>query len=168
MVELHEQANRLREENERLRTILEAGRTGQSRETPRPFPPSRLDKGKGVVAPGDVDLPADDELSSGSSPLPHRSPSPNAAPISFPPINLIRVITPHYDALILTVFINSFDVHRVLIDLDSAADLLHLSAFKQMRVPIDHLHSAGRVLSSLMELPHYRSGTSPSLSKQVR
>ena len=72
---------------------------------------------------------------------------PMDGPISFPPINPMRVITPHYDALILTVCINSFDVHRVLIDPGSAADLLHLSAFKQMRVPIDHLHSAGRVLS---------------------
>ena len=34
-------------------------------------------------------------------------------PISFPPINPMRVITPHYDALILTVCINSFDVHSV-------------------------------------------------------
>ena len=68
-------------------------------------------------------------------------------PISFPPINPTRVITPHYDALVLTVCINSFDVHMVLIDLGSATDLLHLPAFKQMRVPIDHLHSAGRVLS---------------------
>ena len=67
--------------------------------------------------------------------------------ISFPPINLIRVITPHYDALVLTICINSFDVHRVLVDPGSAADLLHLPAFKQMRVPIDHLHSTGRVLS---------------------
>ena len=67
--------------------------------------------------------------------------------ISFPPINPTRVITPHYDALILTVCINSFDVHRVLVDPGSAAGLLHLPAFKQMRVPIDHLHSAGRVLS---------------------
>ena len=36
--------------------------------------------------------------------------------ISFPPINPTRVITPHYDALVLTVCINSFDVHRVLVD----------------------------------------------------
>ena len=43
--------------------------------------------------------------------------------------------------------INSFDVHRVLVDPGSAADLLHLPAFKQMRVPLDHLSSAGRVLS---------------------
>ena len=79
MAELHEQANRLIEENVRLRTQLEAGRAGQSREPPRQFPPSRLGKGKEVAAPDDVDILADDELSFGSSPLPHRSPSPNAA-----------------------------------------------------------------------------------------
>ena len=68
-------------------------------------------------------------------------------PISFPPINPTRVITPHYDTLVLTVCINGFDVHKVLMYPSSATDLLHLPAFKQMRVPIDHLHSAGRVLS---------------------
>ena len=67
-------------------------------------------------------------------------------PISFPPINPTRVITPHYDALVLTICINNFDVHRVLVDPGSAADLLFLPAFMQMRVPINHLHSAGRVL----------------------
>ena len=68
-------------------------------------------------------------------------------PISFPPINPTRVITPNYDALVLIVCINNFDVHRVLVDPGSTVDLLHLPAFKQMRVPIDHLSSAGRVLS---------------------
>ena len=72
---------------------------------------------------------------------------PVDGPISFPPINPTWVITPHYDTLIMTVCINSFDVHRVLVDLGSTVDLLHLPTFKQMRVPIDHLHSAGRVLS---------------------
>ena len=72
---------------------------------------------------------------------------PVDSPISFLLINPTRVITPHYDALVLTVCINSFDVHKVLIDPGIAADLLHLPTFKQMRVPIDHLHSAGRVLS---------------------
>ena len=79
MAELHEQENRLREENDRMRTQLEASRARQSRENSRPFPPSRLSKGKEVAAPDDVDLPVDDELSSGSSLLPHRSPSLNAA-----------------------------------------------------------------------------------------
>ena len=72
---------------------------------------------------------------------------PVDGPISFPPINPTRVITPHYDALVLTVCINSFDLHRVLVDPGSATDLLHLPAFKPMRVQIYHLHSAGRVLS---------------------
>ena len=67
--------------------------------------------------------------------------------ISFPSINPTRVITPHYDALVLTVCVNSFDVHRVLVDPGIAADLLHLPTFKQTRVPLDHLSSAGRVLS---------------------
>ena len=77
MAELHKQANRLREENERLRTQLETDRAGQSREPPRLFPPSRPGKGKEVATLDDVDLPVDDELSSCSSPLPRCSPSPN-------------------------------------------------------------------------------------------
>ena len=79
MGELLEQANRLREENERLRTQLEVGRAKQSREPPRPFPPSRPNKGKEAAVLDDINLPANDELSSSSSPLPCRSPSPNAA-----------------------------------------------------------------------------------------
>ena len=71
---------------------------------------------------------------------------PVDGPISFPPINPTRVITPHYDALVLTLCINDFDVHRVLVDLSTAADLLHLPTFKQMRVSIDQLHSPGRIL----------------------
>ena len=55
---------------------------------------------------------------------------PIDGPISFPPVNPTRVITHHYDALVLTVCINGFDVHRVLVDLGSATDLLHLPAFK--------------------------------------
>ena len=70
--------NQLWEENEHLRTQLEAGRAGQSREPPHPFPPARTNKGKEVVTPDDVDLPTDDELYSGSSPLPRRSFSPSA------------------------------------------------------------------------------------------
>ena len=67
-------------------------------------------------------------------------------PISFPPINSTRVITPYYDALVLTLCINNFDVHMVLVDPGNAADLLHLPAFQQMKVPLDRLSFAGRVL----------------------
>ena len=38
-------------------------------------------------------------------------------------------------------------MHRVLVDPGSAADLLQLLAFRQMKVPIDKLSSAGRFLS---------------------
>ena len=58
---------------------MEASQAEQSREPPRPFPPSRPGKGKGITAQNDIDLPSDDELSSDSSPLPLHSPSPNAA-----------------------------------------------------------------------------------------
>ena len=68
-------------------------------------------------------------------------------PIAFPPINPTRVITHHYDTLVLTLCINNFDVDRVLVDPGSAADLLHLPTFQHMKVPLDHLSSAGRILS---------------------
>ena len=71
---------------------------------------------------------------------------PVEGPISFPHINPTRFITPHYDALVLTLCINNFDVHRVLVDPGSAADLLHLPTFQQMKVLLDRLSSASRVL----------------------
>ena len=49
---------------------------------------------------------------------------PIDGPISFAPINPSRVIVPHYDALVLTLCINGFDVHRVLVDPGSTADFL--------------------------------------------
>ena len=66
--------------------------------------------------------------------------------VSFPPIDPTRIITPHYDALVLTLCINNFDVHRVLVDPSSVAGLLHLLALMQMKVPLSHLSSVDRVL----------------------
>ena len=71
---------------------------------------------------------------------------PIDGPISFPLINPTRVITPHYDALMLTLCIKNFDVHRVLIDPGSVIELLQILAFTQMKVPLSHLSSTGRVL----------------------
>ena len=68
-------------------------------------------------------------------------------PISFPPINPSRVVTPHHDALVLTLCINNFDVHRVLVNPGRAADLLQLTAIRQMKVPLDKLNSTSRILS---------------------
>ena len=67
--------------------------------------------------------------------------------ISFPPVNLSKVITQYHDATVLTLCINNFDVHKVLIDPGNAADLLQLSAFRQMNISFDRMSSAGRILS---------------------
>ena len=75
MAELHEQTNHLREENERLRNRLDSRWVEHSRELPRPPPPFHSGKGKETALSDDIDLPAYDELSSGSSPLRRRSPS---------------------------------------------------------------------------------------------
>ena len=66
--------------------------------------------------------------------------------ISFPPVNLNKIIVPHYDAMVLTLCINSSDVHMVLIDLGSAADLLQLSAFEQMKLSSRMLNSTRWIL----------------------
>ena len=79
MAELHEHANRLQQENERLRTSLETNRGENSRGTIHSAPPDQPNKGKKPILMGESDPPADDELSSGSSPLLDRSPPQNNA-----------------------------------------------------------------------------------------
>ena len=69
------------------------------------------------------------------------------SPISFLSVNPNRVIVPHYDALVLTLCINGFYVHRVLVDPGSVVDLLQLQAFIQMKLSFDMLNSVGRILS---------------------
>ena len=66
--------------------------------------------------------------------------------ISFPLINPSRVFTPHHDALVLTLCINNFDVHRVLVNPSSVTDLLQPPAFRQMKIPLDELSWVGRIL----------------------
>ena len=69
--------------------------------------------------------------------------------ISSPPVNLSRVITPHHDAFLLTLCINNFDVHRVLVDPGNADNLLQMPAFRQMNFSFDRLSSASRIMSGL-------------------
>ena len=73
----------------------------------------------------------------------HEETKPTNGPISFPPVNLNRVIVPHYDALVLTLCIQGFDVHKVLVDPGSEVDLLQLPAFKQMKLSLGVVNSAG-------------------------
>ena len=51
-----------------------------------------------------------------------------------------------YDALVLTLCLNDFDVHKVLIDPGSVVDLLQLPAFKYMKLSLGVVNSAGRIL----------------------
>ena len=78
----------------------------------------------------------------------HEETKPIDGPISFPPVNSNRIIVSHYDALVLTLCINSFDVHKVLVNPGSAVDLLQLPALKQMKLSLGVVNSAGRILSS--------------------
>ena len=55
---------------------------------------------------------------------------------------------PHYDALVLTLCISGFDVHRVLVDPGNITDLLQLPAFNQMKLSSGMLNSVERILSS--------------------
>ena len=66
--------------------------------------------------------------------------------VTFPPINANWVLRPHEDALILTLGISGFDVKRVLIDLGSLADLLQMSAYRQMGLPSSALENSRQIL----------------------
>ena len=62
--------------------------------------------------------------------------------ISFPLVNPNKVIVPHYDALVLALCISGFNVHRVLVNPDSATDLLQLPTFNQMKLSLGMLNLA--------------------------
>ena len=49
-------------------------------------------------------------------------------------------------------------MHRVLVDLGSAADLLHLPTFRQMKISFDRLSSAGRILFEFNEATTVTTG----------
>ena len=73
-------------------------------------------------------------------------------PISFPPVNLNRIIMPHYDSLVLTLCFSGFDVHKVLVDPGSLADLLQLPAFEKMKFSLGMLNSTRRIPSNFNDV----------------
>ena len=78
----------------------------------------------------------------------HEETKPIDGHISFPLVNLNRIIVPHYGALVLTLCIDGIDVHRILVDPAIATNLLQLLAFMQMKLSLGMLNSAGQILSS--------------------
>ena len=81
MSELREHANCLQQENERLRTHLETNWAENLQEAPQHVPLTRTNKGKEPSLPDHSDPPANDELSSYSSPLHYHSPPQNNAEV---------------------------------------------------------------------------------------
>ena len=79
MVKLREHANRLQQENKRLRTRLETNRAENPQGATQHVPLTQPNKGKEPALLDHSDSPADDELSSDSSPFPHLSPPQNNA-----------------------------------------------------------------------------------------
>ena len=74
MAELREHVNLLQQENDRSRIRLETNQAENLQEAPQHVPRTRTNKGKEPALLDHSNPPADDELSSGSSPLLHHSP----------------------------------------------------------------------------------------------
>ena len=74
---LRNRADRLHQENDHLRARLEEDRGENAKGSSHPAPPVKQNRGKEPILLGNSDATTDDELSSGSSPLPELSPLKN-------------------------------------------------------------------------------------------
>ena len=92
MVELRNRADHLQQENDHLRARLEKDRGENAQESSHPAPPVKQNRGKEPILPSDSDAAADDELSSGSSPLPDISPLKNNVEVE------LRKRPPHHSS----------------------------------------------------------------------
>ncbi|GFZ14442.1 hypothetical protein Acr_24g0006320 [Actinidia rufa] len=61
-------------------------------------------------------------------------------PITFCNDDLRGLHLPHDDALVVSAVISNFNVQRILIDNESSADILFISAFERMKIGLDKLH----------------------------
>lgn len=61
------------------------------------------------------------------------------------------MILPQKDALVLTLVVDVFDMHRILIDPGSSVDLLQMSAYRQMGYSSYALENLGRIFSEFNE-----------------
>ena len=77
MAELRNCVDRLQQENDHLLAHLEEDRGENARGGSHLAPSVKHNRGKEPILPGDNDAVMDDELSSGSSPLPNLSPLKN-------------------------------------------------------------------------------------------
>lgn len=71
--------------------------------------------------------------------------------IIFPPIDPNWMILPQEDHLVLTLVVGVFDMCRILVDPGSSADLLQMSAYRQMEYSSSALENLGCILSEFNE-----------------
>lgn len=55
-------------------------------------------------------------------------------PLFFSNANLARIVSPHDDALVVTLAAANHNLHYIMIDTGSSMDLLHLLAFEKMGI----------------------------------
>ena len=67
--------------------------------------------------------------------------------VTFPLVDVNRVLQPHENALVLTLGVGGFDMRRILVDPGSSIDLLQMSAYKQMGYSPSTLKNPGHLLS---------------------
>ena len=77
IAELQSCADHMHQENDRLQDRLEEDQVENTRGSRHPAPPVKQNKGKELIRPDNNDAPTDNELSSGSSPLPDLPPPKN-------------------------------------------------------------------------------------------
>ena len=59
--------------------------------------------------------------------------------ITFPEMDACWVHHPRYDTLVITAKVRNNNIHRMLEDNESAADILYLSAFNRVRLSQEYL-----------------------------
>jgi hypothetical protein len=70
-------------------------------------------------------------------------------PITFSQQDLQLKDYPHNDGMVISCVIKGFLVHNVLVDTDSAADIIFAKAFRQMQEPEDKIGFGGRQIVAL-------------------
>ena len=68
-----------------------------------------------------------------------KMPRINNPTIEFSEDNARRLHNPHDDALVVSLQIGDYNMHRVLVDNGSSADILYYPAFQQMRIDREQL-----------------------------
>uniref|UniRef100_A0A2N9F1B5 Uncharacterized protein n=1 Tax=Fagus sylvatica TaxID=28930 RepID=A0A2N9F1B5_FAGSY len=69
----------------------------------------------------------------------NKKPRVEDLPITFTEEDACKVFHPHNDALVVTMEIAGYSTRRVLIDNGSSADIIYLTAFRQMKIDKDKL-----------------------------